>query len=117
MPHESLVHVEDDDASALLLRLAPDEIGFDGSVYRVTNGEDALLFLRKSGPYQNAHTPRLVVLDLNLPKRDGWSVLAERLTDHALKQISFVVMSSAPAWKYERQAVASGAIGYIEKAH
>src|SRR3954469_19418059 len=93
----SLLHVEDDDASAVLLRLALDEVGFAGSVYRVSNGEEALSFLRKSFPYQNARTPELVVLDLNLPKRDGWYVLAEKRCDPVLKNISFVVMSTASA--------------------
>src|SRR5436305_5951432 len=105
----SLLHVEDDDAAAFLFRLALDEIGFTGSVYRVTNGEDALLFLRKSEAYKNARTPGLVVLDLNIPTRDGWSVLADRNRDPVLKQIPFVILSTAPAAKNEQKAITSGA--------
>ena len=111
----SLLHVEDDDAAAFLFRLALDEIGFTGSVYRVTNGEDALLFLRKSEAYKNARTPGLVVLDLNIPTRDGWSVLADRNRDPVLKQIPFVILSTAPAAKNEQKAITSGAIAYLEK--
>ncbi|MFL6449204.1 MAG: hypothetical protein ACJ746_16180 [Bryobacteraceae bacterium] len=85
VPATRLLHIEDDDAAPFLFRLALDEIGFTGTVYRVTNGEDALLFLGKSGAYQNARTPRLVVLDLNLPKRDG-SFLLKR-GDPFLKQL------------------------------
>jgi CheY-like chemotaxis protein len=55
------------------------------------------------------------MLDLNLPKRDGWYVLAEQRCDPVLKNISFVVMSTAPASKNEQRAVASGALGYIQK--
>ncbi len=115
MHRTSLLHVEDDDAAAFLFRLALDEVGFTGSVYRVTNGEDALFFLRKSEGYQNASTPRLVVLDLNIPKRDGWSVLAERSSDPVLRQIPFVVLTTAPAHHNEQQAIASGAMRYMEK--
>ena len=115
MHRTSLLHVEDDDAAAFLFRLALDEIGFTGRVYRVTNGEDALLFLRKSEGYQNASTPRLVVLDLNIPRRDGWSVLADRKNDPILAQIPFVVLTTAPAHKNEEQAIASGVMRYMEK--
>ena len=115
MHRTSVLHVEDDDAAAFLFRLALDEIGFTGTVYRVTNGEDALFFLRKSEGYQNASTPLLVVLDLNIPKRDGWSVLAERKSDPVLRQIPFVVLTTAPAHKNEQQAIASGVMRYMEK--
>jgi CheY-like chemotaxis protein len=115
MHRTSVLHVEDDDAAAFLLRLALDDIGFTGSVYRVTNGEDALCFLRKSEGYQNASTPRLVILDLNIPKRDGWAVLAERKSDPVLKQIPIVILTTAPAHLNEQQAIDSGVVRYMEK--
>ncbi|HMJ22054.1 MAG TPA: hypothetical protein VK513_09100, partial [Terriglobales bacterium] len=63
----SLLHVEDEDASAYLLRAALDAAGIGVSVYRVSDGEQALAFLNKSGVYQKARQPDLVVLDLNMP--------------------------------------------------
>src|SRR4051812_36997777 len=96
----SLLHVEDDDAAAVLLRLALDEVGFTGSVYRVTDGEQALLFLRKSDPYGNTRTPQLVVLDLNLPSGMVGLFWAEKQCDPVLKHISFVVLSTASAYQH-----------------
>jgi DNA-binding response OmpR family regulator len=112
---DSLLHVEDDEGAAFLFRLALREVGFTGSVSRVTNGEDALLFLRKLGRYQDARTPCLVVLDLNIPIRDGWSVLADRRGDAMLEAVPIVVLSTAPAHTNEHRAIASGAMGYMEK--
>jgi hypothetical protein len=77
------------------------KIGFAGNVYRVTNDEEVLSFLRKASPYQHAGTPQLVVPDLNVPKRDRWYVLAERRSDAVLRDLSFVVMSRAPASRNE----------------
>lgn len=91
----SLLHVEDDEAAAFLFRLALHEVGFTGSISRVNNGEDALFFLRKLGRYEDAPTPCLVVLDLNIPFRDGWSVLSERRGDAMLKAVPFLVLSTA----------------------
>jgi CheY-like chemotaxis protein len=111
-----LLHVEDDDAAAFLFRWALDEAGFPVSVYRVSDGEQALAFLRKSRPYQKARTPALVVLDLNLPRVDGWAVLAERQNDPALQPIPVVVLSTASAQQNQSRAAALGAQHYLEKA-
>src|SRR5436305_9779340 len=110
----TLLHVEDDDGAAFLFRLALEEASFTGSVYRVSDGEEALRFLRKADVYQSARTPKVVVLDLNLPKRDGWFVLAETQKDSALYSIPVVILSTAPAQENEQRALACGARAYFE---
>jgi CheY-like chemotaxis protein len=65
----ALLHVED--ADAVSFRAALDEAGIAVSVYRVSNGEQALAFLNKSGDYELARRPAVVVLDLNMPEMDG----------------------------------------------
>jgi CheY-like chemotaxis protein len=110
-----ILHVEDDDAAACLFRLVLDEAGITASVYRVSDGEQALLFLRKQPPYEKARTPQLAVVDLNMPKVNGWELLATRQSDAALKPIPFIVMSTAPASKSAAKALKSGAQHYIEK--
>lgn len=112
-----MLHVEDDDSAAFLFRLALDEAEFSVSVYRVSDGEQALQFLRKSAPYQNAYTPKLIVLDLNLPKRDGWSVLAEIQKDEELRSIPVIVLSTAPTYINQDRAIANGAQSYLEKVN
>jgi len=115
MEPRTLLHVEDDDSAAFLFRLALDETELAVSVYRVCDGEQALQFLRKSAPYQNAHRPQLIVLDLNLPKLDGWSVLAEIQKDEHLRSIPVIVLSTAPVHINQARALAGGARLYLEK--
>src|SRR4051812_1870021 len=111
----ALLHVEDDDAAAFLFRLALDEAELPVSVYRVSDGQQALDFLRKTGRYQKARTPALLVLDLNMPRVNGWTVLAERQKDHALQSIPTLVLSTASAQQNEARAIAAGAQYYLEK--
>lgn len=110
-----ILHVEDDDAASFLFRLVLDQAGIKASVYRVSDGEQALLFLRKQPPYEKARTPQLAVVDLNMPKVSGWELLATRQTDCAFQSIPFIVMSTAPASQVAAKVLESGAQHYIEK--
>ena len=61
------------------------------------DGIKALAFLRRETEYRNAPSPDLILLDLNLPKKDGRQVLREIKSDEALKQIPVVVLTSSRA--------------------
>jgi two-component system, chemotaxis family, response regulator Rcp1 len=61
----------------------------------VRDGEEALAFLRQQGDYASAVRPDLILLDLNLPKKDGFEVLAEIRQDAQLKDIPIVVLTSS----------------------
>lgn len=63
----------------------------------VEDGEKALAYLRKEGPYANASRPDLILLDLNLPRIDGREVLAEIKGDKALMRIPVVILTSSKA--------------------
>ena len=63
----------------------------------VMDGVEAIRYLRKEAPYEEATTPDLVLLDLNLPKRDGREVLEEIKTDDHLKRIPVVVLTTSNA--------------------
>ncbi|MDP3744024.1 MAG: response regulator [Methylotenera sp.] len=65
----------------------------------VTDGMEAMAFLRRQGKYANAPTPDVVLLDLNLPKMDGREVLAEIKSDPLLKRIPVVIITSSEAEK------------------
>src|SRR6202044_3513639 len=91
----TLLHVEDEDGAAFLFRHAIREAGLTAVVFRVSNGEEALAFLRKSGPYAQAERPRLMVLDLNLPKIDGLAVLRRVRNDESLRNIPVIVISTS----------------------
>jgi CheY-like chemotaxis protein len=63
----------------------------------VSDGVEALAFLRREGPYADAPRPDLILLDLNLPKKDGRDVLAEINEEEDLKQIPVVVLTTSNA--------------------
>jgi chemotaxis family two-component system response regulator Rcp1 len=65
----------------------------------VSDGVEALAFLRREGPYANAPHPDLILLDLNLPKKDGRDVLAEINAEEHLKEIPVVVLTTSNAEK------------------
>ena len=109
------MHVEDDDSIAFLLRAALDEIGASISVYRVSDGEQALAFLHKSGAYREAVPPQLILLDINLPKVDGWEVLEEIQRDETLRSIPVVMCSASPRREDRERALSSGARRYVVK--
>jgi len=63
----------------------------------VSDGEEALAFLRRQGPYAEAPRPDLVLLDLNLPKKTGQEVLAEIKEDPDLRRIPVVILTASEA--------------------
>ncbi len=63
----------------------------------VEDGVEALAFLRREGKYADASRPDLILLDLNLPKKDGREVLSEIKTDEDLKRIPVVVLTTSKA--------------------
>ena len=111
----ALLHVEDDDAAAFLFRMALDEAEIQTSVYRVSDGQSAMDFLRKAGAYRHARSPDLIVLDLNLPRLDGWTVLAELRKMEEFRSTPVVIGSSAPAFHNARKAHLAGAQRYVQK--
>ena len=63
----------------------------------VENGVEALSFLKKRGKYEDSPTPDLILLDLNLPKKDGREVLLDIKNDDDLKRIPVVVLTTSQA--------------------
>lgn len=82
-----MLHVEDNEAEAYLFRSALFEYQIDVAVFRVCDGHAAVEFLTRKGIYTNAPIPDLVVLDLNLPKKNGRDVLRELRQESALQHL------------------------------
>ena len=76
---------------------------------------EAMALLRREGDYTNAPRPDLIVLDLNLPKKDGREVLAEIKADCHLRQIPVVVLSTSEAEEDIRKSYDLQANCYITK--
>jgi chemotaxis family two-component system response regulator Rcp1 len=81
----------------------------------VNDGDDALAFLRRQGRYSEAIRPDLILLDLNLPRKDGREVLAELKADPELRSIPVVVLTSSDAEKDVVRSYDLGANCYVTK--
>ena len=89
--------VEDNPGDARLTREALAHSKVRNNLHHARDGEEAMAFLRREGSYGNAPTPDLVLLDLNLPRRDGREVLEDIKSDAALKHIPVVILTSSQA--------------------
>ena len=85
------------------------------NVHVLSDGEQVLPFLRGEGPYSGAPTPDLILLDLNLPGKDGREVLMEVKSDPEFKQIPVVIMTASESPEDIFRAYASHANCYLPK--
>ncbi|MBI1318378.1 MAG: response regulator [Candidatus Hydrogenedens sp.] len=85
------------------------------SLHHVTDGVEALAFLRKQPPYEKAQTPDLVLLDLNMPRKDGREVLRELRGDPALRHLPVVILTTSGADEDVEAAYELSANCYIQK--
>ncbi len=93
----SILLIEDNPGDVRLIQEAFKEAKVANEINSVVNGLDAMSFLRKEGDFASAQTPDLIILDLNLPGKDGREVLAEIKADHMLKTIPVIILSSSSA--------------------
>lgn len=94
----SILLVEDNDAHARLIRIFLQEQPLVGRIDRVADGEEALAYLFRCGPCENASVPplpALVLLDLRLPKLDGLEVLRQIKASRKLRGIPVVMLSTS----------------------
>ena len=95
-----ILMADDDDDDRLLTRDAVTEAGLDGDLHFVQNGEELLDYLCRRGKYQpvgSAPRPGLILLDLNMPLKDGREALREIRADPELRRIPVVVLTTSKA--------------------
>lgn len=93
--HKTIFLVEDNKADIRLIEEALKNSTIPHQVITVRNGMDAMAYLRQEGEYAGATRPDLILLDLNLPRKDGREVLAEIKADPLLKRIPVVVLTTS----------------------
>lgn len=81
----------------------------------VGDGEEAMEYLKKTGKYKDATRPEIILLDLNLPKKDGRQVLTEIKSDPDLKLIPVIVLTTSAAEQDILNMYANHANAYITK--
>jgi CheY-like chemotaxis protein len=107
--------VEDDPGDVLLIREAFDFNKVHNNLNVVSDGEQALDYLRGVGDYAGRIRPDLVLLDLNLPRKDGREVLADVKSDPDLRTIPIVVLTTSEAEEDVLKSYQLHANAYVTK--
>lgn len=112
-----ILMAEDDADDRLLVKEALEESRVLNELRFVEDGEELLEYLRKEGRYAGSDAPRpgLVLLDLNMPRKDGREALRDMKADPELRRIPVVVMTTSKAEEDIFRSYDSGASSYITK--
>jgi CheY-like chemotaxis protein len=107
--------VEDDAGDALIVREAFEYHKVRNKLHVVTDGEQALRFVRREGEFADAPRPGLIMLDLNLPRRAGTEVLAEIKADPTLCVIPVVILTTSRSEEDVLRSYSLHANAYVSK--
>jgi CheY-like chemotaxis protein len=113
-----IVMAEDDADDRLLLQDAAVECKWDGELHFVENGEELMDYLQHRGKYQDPTTsppPGLIILDLNMPRKDGREALKDIKADADLRRIPVVVLTTSHADTDVGKVYELGANSFITK--
>jgi CheY-like chemotaxis protein len=111
--HFLLVEDDEDHARLVMVALADNRVA--NTVHHVTDGAQALAYLRGDAPFQDEPRPDVVLLDLKLPKIDGQEVLRQIKEDEALRVIPVVILTSSDAETDRARAYFSHANSFLTK--
>ncbi|MCU0548801.1 MAG: response regulator [Leptolyngbya sp. Prado105] len=117
-PQFSLLIIEDSDEDFAAFERIARRSSVQNPIYRCSDGDEALAFLRQIGEYANpdiAPRPSIILLDLNLPGTDGRDVLKQIKQDAALKAIPIVVFTTSSNPKDVDTCYQHGVNGYLIK--
>jgi two-component system, chemotaxis family, response regulator Rcp1 len=90
-----LLLVDDNEDDVELTRLTFTRLKLPCNLHHVEDGVDCMAFLRKESEYANVPTPDLVLLDLNMPRKNGHEILTEMMSDETLCYPPVVVLSTS----------------------
>ncbi len=118
MPKHVLLVAEDNAVDAMLLERALRRAGSSFKMVRVSNGEELIDYVQARGPYEDRAqhpAPKMILLDLKMPKKDGFAVLRWRQSTPAGCQLPVIVFSSSSLEQDINQAYSLGANSYVVK--
>ncbi|RJQ49068.1 MAG: response regulator [Nitrospiraceae bacterium] len=107
--------VEDNPADVRLMQEALKDSKVYNNLHVINDGENAMSFLRRKGKYAGVPEPHLILLDLNLPGKDGREVLDEIKNDPALKHLPVVIVTTSAAEEDILKSYCNHANCYVTK--
>lgn len=114
-PHVHILLVEDNPGDVLLVRKALEEVYFHHHLAVAEDGVEALHYLLRKPPYQDAPRPDVIILDLNLPRISGQELIERLATMPEFSQIPLVVLTSSPQDQYVLDIWPAGRSLYLIK--
>lgn len=115
LTEQPILLVEDNPDDVMIAKRAFKKSQIHNKIYVTEDGEDAIQFLRKQGNYKDVPRAGLVILDLNMPKVNGFEVLKTIKSDEKLKTIPIIVLTSSSRHEDIELAYKLGANSFIVK--
>ena len=116
MTAKAILLVEDSAADAYLIQRAVKDCGQDIHLWTMTDGAEALQFLRKAHPVAHVPTPALILIDLLLPKMSGTQLLTEIRQLPAYQATPIIILSRLDKEREEALCLQLGATAYVQKS-
>jgi two-component system, response regulator len=107
--------VEDNEDDIVIIQEAFAEARLVNVIKTVRDGEEALAYLRRNGKHKLATMPGLILLDINMPKKNGFEVLKEMKADSKLRSLPVVMLTTSDREEDIVRSYANGASSYIRK--
>ena len=110
-----ILMVDDDEDDCLMVRDALAELAMDSDFRTVEDGEELMNYLHRRGRYSDAARPDLILLDLNMPRKDGREALEEIKADNELRSIPVVVLTTSDSDTDIMRCYDLGGNAYVRK--
>ena len=111
----NILIIEDNEPEQFILKEAFKEAAVRAEIFLVKDGVEALEFLNRQGRFEAAPTPNLIILDLNLPRKNGREFLYEAKNNPVMQHIPILVLSNSESPRDVCQCYALNANAYINK--
>ena len=117
MDHQpiKILLAEDNEDDIFVIQKAFKEAKLLNMVSVVKDGEEVMAYLRRQGQYRDAEMPGLLILDIRMPKKDGFEVLKEVKADPALKHLPVVVLTTSKQEEDVVRSYETGACSFVTK--
>jgi CheY-like chemotaxis protein len=115
---QTILLVDDSENDLFLLRAAFKKANYHCPLQEVRNGEEAITYLKGEGPYADRNKsplPTVILLDLNMPKKDGFEVLAWVRAQPGLKRLAIIIMTASMRPQDLERAFDLGATSFLVK--
>lgn len=107
--------VEDNEDDIVIIQEVFADMELTAIIHTVRDGEEALAYLRREGKYKVARVPDVVLLDINMPKKNGFEVLEEMKKDPRLQSLPVIMLTTSHREEDVVRSYEKGACSYIHK--